>query len=88
MDPGGAWGPVPPFLDLFFTKAKFTSKISTKRIQNLSQNAVNGHFRDSNFQKFLGEHAPRPPYKAHAFGTCWCPPFANPGSATEENWIT
>ena len=26
--------------------------------RNFSQNAGNGHFRDSNFQKFLGEHAP------------------------------
>ena len=23
--------------------------------------AGNGHFRDTNFQKLLGEHAPRPP---------------------------
>ena len=58
---GGHGGPVPPFWDYFFTKAKFTNKISTKRAQNLSQNAGNGHFRDSNFQKILGESAPRPP---------------------------
>ena len=51
----------PPFGFFFFTKTKFTSKISTKQAQNLSQNAGNGHFRDSNFQKFLWEHAPRPP---------------------------
>ena len=42
---GGGYGePVPPLLGFFFTKAKFTSKISTKRAQNLSQNAGNGHF--------------------------------------------
>ena len=41
---GGYGGPVPPLLGFFFTKAKFTSKINTKRAQNLSQNAGNGHF--------------------------------------------
>ena len=29
----------------------------------MSQNAGNGHFRDSNFQNFMGEHAPDPPRK-------------------------
>ena len=29
----------------------------------VSKNAGNGHFRDSNFKKFLGEHAPKPPRK-------------------------
>ena len=60
---GGGMGDLcpPPFFFFFFTKTKFTSKISTKQAQNLSQNAGNGHFRDSNFQKFMWEHAPRPP---------------------------
>ena len=34
-----------------------------KRVRNLSQNAGKGHFRDSHFQKFWGEHAPSPPRK-------------------------
>ena len=51
---GGGRGcvPPPPFLEV---------SISIKRVRNLSQNAGNGHFRDSNFQKFQGGHASRPP---------------------------
>ena len=56
---GGVWPP--PILDFFLQKRSLLAKTSTKRAQNLSQNAGNGHFRDSNFQKVLGEHAPRPP---------------------------
>ena len=43
-------------LDLFCTKAKLRSK----KIRNLSQNAGKDHFRDTNVQTFLVEHAPRP----------------------------
>ena len=59
-DPRGAWGAcAPPFLEflLFFYK----QKITIKRVRNLSQNTGNGHFRDSNFQKFLAEHCPQTP---------------------------
>ena len=52
---------VPPFQIFFLQKRSLLAKISFKRAQNLSQNAGNGHFRDSNFQKFLGEHASTPP---------------------------
>ena len=63
-DPGsGSGGPCPPLWIFFvFTETKFTSKkISVKLERNLSQNAGNGNFRDSNFQIFLGKRAPRPP---------------------------
>ena len=44
--------------------------------------AGNGHFRDTNFQKFLGEHAPRPPRQlARAFGARGALPLESPGSA-------
>ena len=55
---------MPPFLDIFLQKRNLLAKISIKRVRNLSQNAGNVHFRDSNFQKFLGGgggHAPRLP---------------------------
>ena len=69
MDPrggGGAGGTVhPPLLKFFvFKRTKFMSKklvLNKYFNKNLSQNAGYGHFRDSNFQTFLGEHAPRPP---------------------------
>ena len=47
-------GYAPPFFGFFFYK-NITYYIN--RVQNLTQNAGNGHFRDSDFQKFLGEHA-------------------------------
>ena len=76
--------PLPLLLDLFLflQKRNLLSKISIKRVRNLSQNAGNGHFRDSNFQNFYG---PRPIWKACAFGARWCPPppFQNPGSAPD-----
>ena len=42
------------FFFFFFTKTKFTSKklyiVLIKQVRNLSQNAGNGHFRDSHIQ--------------------------------------
>ena len=61
---GKGWPvPPPPFLVFFLiTKNEvYEQKVSVKRVLNLSQNAGYGHFRNSNFQKFVGEHAPRPP---------------------------
>ena len=59
---GGGWGAVTPLLEFFFNKSKvYEQKISIKWVRKLSQIAGSGHFRDSNFQKFLGEHAPRHP---------------------------
>ena len=57
----GGLCPPPPLLDFFLQIQSLLAKISTKRAQNLSQNAGNGHFRDSKFKKFRGEHAPTPP---------------------------
>ena len=52
----------------------FLQKWSTKWVRNLSQNAGNGHVKDSNFQNFLGEHDPKSTNKARAFGTHYPPP--------------
>ena len=54
---GGGEGcaPRPPFRNFFFLqKRSLLAKISIKQVRNLYQNAGNGHFRDSNFQNFLG----------------------------------
>ena len=67
----GGWGPVHLLLGIFsfyfffYKNEVYEQKVicSIKRVRNLSQNAGNGHFRDAHFQKFLGEHAPRPPRK-------------------------
>ena len=54
---GGSWGAC-----AFYKSEDNEHKISIKPARNLSQNTRNGHFRDSNFQKCLGEHAlQRPP---------------------------
>ena len=58
--------PLRPLFGVFFLlislqKRSLRAKTSIKRVRNLSQNAGNGHFSDSNFKTFLGEHAPRPP---------------------------
>ena len=51
----GAGGPVfshtpSPFFGVLFYKGKvYEQNISIKQVWNLSQNAGNGHFRDSNF---------------------------------------
>ena len=66
---GGAGGlcSLPPLFGFFsssFYKNKFTSKklyVALNEYKKLSQNVGNGHFRDSHFQNFLGEHAPRTP---------------------------
>ena len=58
----GYWGPVPPplfldfFLFFFYKNEVYGQKViyCIKQVLNLSQNAGNGHFRDSHFQKFLG----------------------------------
>ena len=65
---GGGWVPVPPPPPLcsfffFYKNEVYKPKISIKRVRNLSQIAGNGHFRDSNFRIFLGEHALRSPRK-------------------------
>ena len=62
---GGGLGSCPPppvwSLFLFFYKSEvYEQKHNIKRVRNLSQNAGNGHFRDSNSQKFMGEHADPP----------------------------
>ena len=59
---GGACAPS-PFFGFFFTKQSLLAKISIKQVRNLSENARNGHFRDSNFQEFLGGTPPDPPRK-------------------------
>ena len=72
-DPRGTASP-PPFLD-------FCSFFSIKRVQNLSQNAGNVHFRDSNFQHFLGVGMPPdPPRKLTPSALVGVPPFKNPES--------
>ena len=56
--PGGLCPPPPPphFFEFFFLQKRILlAKVSIKRVRNLSQNAGNGHFRDSNFQNFLGD---------------------------------
>ena len=53
---GGAGGPVRA-LFFFYKSEVYEQKISIKRVRNLSRNTGNVHFIDSNFQKFLGEHA-------------------------------
>ena len=54
---------------------------SIKRVRNLSQNAGNGHFRNSNFQNLLGDHAPRPPLEHLCLWHSLFPtPFESPGS--------
>ena len=54
--------PVPPVLNFYFLqKRSLLAKISIKRVRNLSQNAGNGHFKDSNFSKFLGGGMPLVP---------------------------
>ena len=53
-----------PFSGFFLQKWSLLAKISIKRVRNLSQNAENGHFRDSNFQNFWGGHPIRPPLES------------------------
>ena len=56
--------PPPPLFGIFFFFYKsevYLAKISIKWVQNLSQNAGNGHFRDSKFQNFLGGGMPKTP---------------------------
>ena len=44
---GGPGGPMPPPpFGFFFTKPSLLAKTSIKQVQNLSQNARNGHCRD------------------------------------------
>ena len=52
---GGFGGTGPPFGFFFVQKRSLLAKISIKQVGNLFQNAGNGHFRDSNFQKYLGD---------------------------------
>ena len=80
---GGAWGPVSPFLDIFFTKANLLAKMSIKRVRNLSQKAENGHFSDSNFQKFLRGMPSDPPIENSRLRRSLVPPFQNPGSTPD-----
>ena len=71
----GGWGPVRPppppllldfffffFFFFFYKNEVYEQKVlcSIKRVGNLSQNAGNGHSRDSNFQKLA---LPPPPLK-------------------------
>ena len=60
---------------LFYKNEVYEQKISIKRVRNLSQNDGNGHFRDSNFQKFLGGLPPDPPRKCASFGARSAPLF-------------
>ena len=65
----------PPFLYyyyFFYKNEVYEQKSSIKQVQNLSENDGNGHFRDSNFQKFPGGHNPQ---KAYTFGGCSAPLF-------------
>ena len=73
------WGaepyPPPPFGFFFFYKSKiYEQKISIRWVRNLSQNAGNGHFRDTNFQKFLGGACPQTPLENSRFWHSWCAP--------------
>ena len=76
--------PVPPVLNFYFLqKRSLLAKISIKRVRNLSQNAGNGHFKDSNFSKFLGGGG----------GACpWCLPFwkswIHPWRAIRISWTS
>ena len=56
-DPRGeGLGGFPPLFKIFFYKnAVNKQKFSIELVQNLSKSAENSHFRDSNFQNFLGE---------------------------------
>ena len=81
----GGWGPVAPPSPLFgvvFTKAKSMSKKnSIKQVQNLPQNAGNGHFQK--FSKISGDYTPRPPRKLMPLLLVVpSPPFQSPGSAS------
>ena len=85
-DPGGLGGLcLPPFLDFFLQKRSLPAKISTKRVRNLSQNAGNGYFRDSNLQNFLGGGGggmPPHPLESSRLRRSLVPhPLENPGSA-------
>ena len=59
-DPREASASPSPPLWIFFVQKHYVLYY-IKRVRNLTQNAGNGHFRHSNFQKFMREHAPRPP---------------------------
>ena len=48
----------PPLLFLFFTKMKFVSKKLVLNEYKICLKCWNGHFRDSNLQKFLGTQTP------------------------------
>ena len=84
----GGWGiysPPHPFLDSFFffffyKNEVYDQKISIERIRNLSQNSGNGHFIDSNFQKFLGKHAPDPIKRSHLLPLPFESPRFSPGT--------
>ena len=63
-DPSRGEAPPPCFFGL---NEVYEQKNSIRRVQALSQNAGNSQFGDLNFQKFVGEHAPKPlvPFGAH-----------------------
>ena len=99
---GGDYAPLPILHFFSFYKNEvYKRKISIKRVRTLSQNAGNGRFRDSTFQKLQGENAPRPPppYGKLALSALvvlppppvQCP-LSVPGSVVcdldENNWFT
>ena len=69
------------FWIMFYKNEVYEQKNGIKRVRDLSQIAGNGKFRDLNFQKFLGEHAPKPPRRLAPSALVVIPPFESPGSA-------
>ena len=70
-----------PFWGEFFHKSEvYEQKISIKRVRNFSQHSGNGHFRDSNFHKLLGKHAPNPLESLRLRHLLLPSPFENPRS--------
>ena len=57
----GGGGGLGVFGLFFLQKRSLLARISIKQVRNLSQNAGNSHFRDSNFQTFLEGMPPNIP---------------------------
>ena len=73
-----------PFSGYFFYK---NITYSIKQVRNLSQNAGNDNYRDSNLQKCIGEHAPTSPRRLAPSALVLPLPFESRGSAPAQTQL-